>query len=86
MTKKAAALLRKIEWNTAIAESRAVRYEPNGMQSFLTTDAACSFIRALSLNGLRADIIDPALALSEYVKDGVKITTTYQRPTRLNAR
>ena len=60
MTKKAARQ-QKAEWNRAIAESRMVRTE-SGFRSFLTTDAACQFIRLASIAGQRADLVDPSLA------------------------
>ena len=67
--KRKAALARKIAWNTAIAEGRVMRSQGGlSMASFATrTDALDAVVRC-QMAGLQADIVDPSLAISEYVQ------------------
>ena len=68
MTKRQKALNRKVAWNTAIAEGRMMRSQGGlSFASFATrTDALAAVDRCL-MAGMEADIVDPALALAEYV-------------------
>ncbi len=67
MTKKAARL-RKIEWNTAIAEGRVMRSQGGlSFQSFATRTDALQAIQRIQMAGMTAEIVDPALADDAYL-------------------
>jgi hypothetical protein len=69
MTKRQAALKRKIDWNVAISEGRVMRSQGGlSMASFATRTDALDAVHRCLMAGLQADIIDPSLALTEYLR------------------
>lgn len=67
MTKRKAALARKVAWNRAIAEGRVARYD-SGFRSFATSTEAHEFVADRVADGFAANIVDPALAQQEYLQ------------------